>query len=232
MATKNKKHTEPTPEEKIEAAVGKTEQFFQTYGKQVIIGFVIAIVVVGGYFTYQNLYVAPRSEKAAEMMFVAEQNFAAEDYEMALNGDGNNAGFIEVVDNYKCTSSGRLAAHYAGVCYMKLGDLDSALDYLKKFKPAKGPIAVIVNAQNYGLRGDICVDKGDYAGALKMYKKAVACGDNVLSTPYFLKKQAMVLKQTGDISAALAACQRIKDQYGASLEARDIDKLIGELSQK
>lgn len=92
------------------------------------------VIVVGGYFAYEYLVKRPRAVKAAEMMFVAEQLFAAEDYTAALEGDGSNAGFLDVVSQYGATRPGRLAAHYAGVCYMKLGDFDSAMEYLNKYK--------------------------------------------------------------------------------------------------
>ena len=80
------------------------------------------------------------------MMFVAEQLFAAEDYTAALEGDGSNAGFLDVVSQYGATRPGRLAAHYAGVCYMKLGDFDAAMEYLNKYKKVKGAPGVIINA--------------------------------------------------------------------------------------
>jgi tetratricopeptide (TPR) repeat protein len=165
-------------------------------------------------------------------MFVAEQLFGEGDFETALNGDGNNAGFVEIVENFGGTRPGRLAAHYAGICYLRSGDLDSALDYLQKYKPAKGAAAVIVNAQNLGLQGDIYVQKNDYAKAADMYRKAVAAADNVLTTPYFLKKSAEVEAVQGNTAAAIEAYRRIKNDYAGSLEARDIDKYIGALEQQ
>ncbi len=230
MAKKNTKHVDA--EVKIEAALDKTEHFFEKYSKQLLTALTIIVVVVGGYFAYQYLYVQPRADKAAEQMFVAEQLFGEGDFEAALNGDGNNAGFAEVVDNFGGTKPGHLAAHYAGICYLKLGDLDSALEYLKKYKPASGAAAVIMNAQNLGLQGDIYVQQGDYAKAAELYRKAVDAADNVLTTPYFLMKSAEVQTVLGNNGAALEDYQRIKNNYAGSLEARDIDKYIGALEQR
>lgn len=222
----------PATEEKIENALGKTEKFFQDNTKTLLIVLAIVVVLVGGYFGYVHFISNPRAEKAAESMFVAEQLFAAGDFETALNGDGDNAGFLEVVDNYGSTRPGRLAAHYAGICYIKTGDNDSALEYLAKYKPAKGAPAAIVNAQNFGLRGDIYVQNGNYTEAAKLYAKAVEAGNNVLTTPYFLKKSAEVYEQLGDYDKAIDACRRIKNEFQASMEARDIDKYIGALEQQ
>ncbi len=230
MANKKNKHVDT--EVKIEAALDKTELFFQKYSKQLLTALTVVVLLVGGYFAYKHLYAEPRAEKAADQMFVAEQLFGEGDFETALNGDGNNAGFIEIVDNFGGTRPGRLAAHYAGICYLKLGDMDSALDYLKKYKSAGGAAAEIVNAQNLGLQGDIYVQKADYAQAAELYGKAVDAADNVLTTPYFLKKLAEVQSKSGDNGKALESYRRIKNDYAGSLEARDIDKYIGAIEQQ
>lgn len=239
MATKStkansthKKGEHVDPEEKIETAIDKTELFFQKYTKQLLIGLLVVVVIVGGYFAYEYLFARPRAVKAAESMFVAQQLFAQEDYRTALEGDGSNAGFIDVVDQYRSTRSGRLAAHYAGICYMRLGDMDAALDYLNRYKAVKGAPGVIINAQNYGLKGDIYVERGDYAKAQELYAKAVDAADNVLSTPYYLRKLAFVYAQQDKIQEAVGVCERIKTQYPSSIEARDIDKLVGEFGQR
>lgn len=234
MAThSNKKRAAaPAPEEKIENALGKTEKFLQDNSKALLTVLLAVVIVVGGYFGYRYLHVVPRQQKAAEAMFAAEQRFAVDSFRLALYGDGNEAGFEEVVSRYGNTPQGRLAAHYAGICCMKLGDPDGALEYLKKYRPADGAPAAIVNAQNYGLRGDIYADRGDYAEAARMYEKAVAAADNVLTTPYYLKKAALVYKAQGRTGDALAAYRQITDQWKGSLEARDADKYIGRLEQQ
>jgi predicted negative regulator of RcsB-dependent stress response len=227
----NKKNNHVDAEEKIEVALGKTELFLQKHTKQLLTILAILVIIVGGYFAYKYLYTEPQARKAADSMFVAQQLFEAEDFETALNGDGSNAGFIEVVDNFGGTKPGRLAAHYAGICYLQQGDLDNALTYLQKYKPAKGATAEIVNAQNLGLQGDIYVQKADYAQAADLYTQAVDATSNILTTPYFLKKLAEVQVETGDNAAALESYRRIKSDYAGSLEARDIDKYIGALEQ-
>lgn len=230
--SKPKKGEHVDPEEKIENALDKTELFFQRYTKQLLIALLAVIVLVGGYFAYEYLFARPRAVKASESMFVAQQLFAEENHAAALEGDGGNAGFLDVVDQYGSTRSGRLAAHYAGICYLKLGDMDAAMDYLSRYKPVKGAPGVIVNAQNFGLKGDIYVERGDYAKAADQYVKAVDAADNVLSTPYYLRKLAFVYGEQNKIQEAIDVCERIKTQYASSLEARDIDKLIGEFSQR
>ena len=220
---------ENTYEEVVTETVSKTEAFFEKNQKLVTWVLVAIIVVIGGYFANKYLIAQPRAEKASAEMFAAIQNFNAEEWQVALDGDGNYAGFLEVIDNYGSTPQGSLAAHYAGICYLKLGDKESALEYLAKYDAASGAPAEIVNAQNLGLQADIVADGGDMKKAAALYRKAVDASKNSLTAPYYLKKLGQIEEVLGNNEAALAAYQRILDEYNTSLEARDIDTFIGRL---
>lgn len=225
----NNKQQENTYEEVVTETVSKTEKFFEKNQKLVTWVLIAIIVIVGGYFANKYLIAQPRAEKASAEMFAAIQNFNAEEWQLALDGDGNNAGFLEVIDNYGSTPQASLAAHYAGVCYIKLGDSQTALEYLKKYDATSGAPAEIINAQNLGLQGDILADGGDLQKAANLYRKAVEVSDNSLTAPCYLKKLGLVEEALGNTTAALAAYQRIADEFGTSLEARDIDLYIGRL---
>ena len=225
--TNNKQ--ENTYEEVVTETVGKTEAFLEKNQKLVTWVLVAIFVVIGGYFANKYLIAQPRAEKASAEMFAAIQNFNAEEWQVALDGDGNYAGFLEVIDNYGSTPQASLAAHYAGICYLKLGDKENALEYLAKYNATKGAPAEIVNAQNYGLQGDIVADGGDLKKAAALYRKAIEASENSLTTPCYLKKLGLVEEAMGNTAAALAAYQRIADEFGTALEARDIDIYIGRL---
>lgn len=227
----NNKQQENTYEEVVTETVSKTEKFFEKNQKLVTWVLVAIIVVIGGYFANKYLIAQPRAEKASAEMFAAIQNFNAEEWQVALDGDGNYAGFLEVIDNYGSTPQASLAAHYAGICYLKLGDKESALEYLAKYDAASGAPAEIINAQNLCLQADIIADGGDVAKAAALYRKAVEASDNALTAPYCLKKLGLAEEALGNKAAALAAYQRILDEYNSSLEARDIDTHIGRLSE-
>ncbi len=233
MATSKPKGqpVKPDAEEAIESAINKTEEFLFTNGKTLLTFLAAIVLIVGGYFGYKHLYAQPRDAKAADMMFVAEQQFAADSYELALNGDGDNAGFLQVIERYKGSAPGNLACHYAGICYIKLGDLEQAEAYLARYKPRGKTTALIINAQNLGLRGDLKVQKGDLKGALELYTKAIAAAHNSLTSPAYLKKAGLVCEKLGNKAKALELYNRIVDEFGASLEARDIDKSIGRVEQ-
>ena len=115
MTEKHKSQTED-PEVAIQSAIGRVEGFIMNNGRSLLTALIVVVVVVGGFFGYKYLISGPRAEKAAAMMFVAEQQFAVDSFALALNGDGNFAGFLEVIDRYGSTDEGNLARQYAGIC--------------------------------------------------------------------------------------------------------------------
>ena len=210
-------------QETLGSAMNKTELFFERNGRTmsyVLLGLIVLAALV---FGYRSLVSGPRVEKAAEMISEAQYRFEAEtpDYELALNGDANGAGFLDVVRQYGSTPAGNLAKHYAGICYLRLGDLDNAAEYLAKYSPVGGLPGSILNAQNLGLQGDVAVERGDYAAAVKFYEKAVKASDNNLS------KAGMAETAQGNAAAAAALFQRIIDDYPSSYDAREAEKLLG-----
>lgn len=230
MADKLKAQAED-PEAVIESAIGRTELFFMRNGRSLLVALAAVVVVVGGFFGYKYLIAAPRAEKAAAMMYVAEQQFAVDSFALALNGDGNFDGFLAVIDKYGATPQGNLARHYAGICYLRMGQYEEALNFLSGYKPTKGVPDALVAAQNLGLQGDAQVQLGNYKEAVALYEGAVAASDNALTAPYYLKKAGEVYEKLGDNAKALVSYKKISVDYGGSMEARDIQKYIGRLEQ-
>lgn len=220
------------PEVKIESALGKTEMWFEKNWKTLSAIALVALVVAGGIYAYIGLHKIPQGRKAGEAMYVAQQLFAQGDYATALHGDGNNLGFADVADTYRGTPQGRLAAHYAGIAYLKEGDQDAALEYLGRYRATRGAPNRLINAQNKGLIGDIHADRGDYTAAIANYRKAVAAADNILTTPMYLKKLGLAYDAAGNYAEAVKAYRRIADEYPASIEARDIAKYAAAAEQK
>ena len=220
-------------QETLGEAMNKTELFFQKNGRLVTYIFLALLVIAALVFGYRSLIAQPRIEKAAEMIAQAQARFEAEnpDFELALQGDANGPGFLDVIDQYGSTRAGNLAKHYAGICYLRLGDLDNAAAYLAKYKPAKGIPAEIVNAQNIGLQGDIAVEKGDYAAAIKLFEKAAKVSDNNLTAPMYLRKAALAANAMGNKEQALGFAQRIQNEFPASAEAQNAEKLMGTIQQ-
>lgn len=215
--------------ESLGEAMNKTELFFEKNGRMMSYIFLGLLIIAALIFGYRSLVVLPRAEKAAEMIAEAQNRFDAQtpDFELALHGDANGAGFLDVVEKYGSTPSGNLAKHYAGICYLRTGDLENAAKYLAKFSPVKGLPGALINAQNYGLQGDVAVEQQNYAQAVKFYEKAVEAADNNMTAPMYLRKAGLAEQAQGNNEKAAAFYERILTSYSASMEARDAEKLLG-----
>ena len=112
-----------------EVIVAKAKDFWERYNKPLMIASVAIIVLVGGWYIYQNYFVKPKETKAAEVMFKAEDYYRQDSVLLALNGDGQNWGFLKVIDKYGGTDAGNLAHFYAGDCFIKLNENQKAMSY-------------------------------------------------------------------------------------------------------
>src|ERR1700749_4571607 len=125
------KHPAHLEEEKN--PVAEFQNIWDRYGKQASYVLLAIIVIVGGFFAYRNLVSEPNEKKAVEAMFVAERYYRQDSARLALNGDNINAGFLKVIARYGGTKAANIASFYAGSCYLKLGDYNNAIKYLKEF---------------------------------------------------------------------------------------------------
>lgn len=151
-----------------EKVVAKAKDFWTKYSKQIMIACTVIIVAVGGYYIYQNFFKNPKEAKAGESMFRAEEYYRMDSVNKALNGDGQNPGFLRIIKQYGGTKAGKLARFYAGSCYIKLNDNQNAITQLKKFSTSSKPL----QAKAYKLLGDAYGDLGKNNEALEYYKKA------------------------------------------------------------
>lgn len=223
MAQENLKDLEKAQQEKVEEKISSVEKFFNE-NKKMIWSVLSAIVVIGvAILLYNKLYVEPKTAEALQQMFPAEAQFAAREYETALNGDGNIMGFAEIAKEYG-NKAGKAVYFYAGVCELQLGNFDSAVTYLKKYKGSDPILA----AKALGCLGDAYVGLGDNNKALGFYDKAAASADNMFAASYLLKA-GVVCEELGNNAKALDYYKKIKETYPQSLEGYDIDKYISRI---
>ena len=158
-----------------------------------------------------------------QQCYPAEINFQNNEYELALNGDGNTLGFAQVIEDYG-TKAGKAVYLYAGVCELQLGNYESALNYLKKYNGKDS----IMKARALGCQGDAYVGLEDYQQGIACFEKAADVADNVFAATY-LFKAGQVYEKLGDNEAALRCYREIKDHYPQSLENYNIDSYIARI---
>jgi len=222
MAKNTKQSTGDENLEVIQNTLGRTEQFIEENQKSVsiIIGAIIFIIV--GYFAYQKFYVEPLESEAQQEIFMAQNYFALDSFQLALDGDGFNEGFLDIADDYGMTNTGMLANYYAGISYLHLGQYDDAIDYLKRFDAGDDMITTMA----IGAIGDAYVEQDDIEEAISYYKKASERKTNDFITPLFLMKLGLVYEHLGQKEDALETYEKIKKDYMKSNEARKVDKYI------
>ena len=225
---KDKKNTQVDNLTEVESALTRTEQFLESNSK--LIGIVIgAIVVVAvGYLGLNKFYLEPRSKEAQEQMFKAQNYFEKDSFNLALNGDGNNPGFLDIIDDFGSTDAGNLSRYYAGVSYLNMGQYDKAITYLKKFSTKDlllGPISV-------GAQGDAQLELGKTDKALELYTEAYKMNDNELTTPIYMLKAGELLESSSKQDEALKIYETIKQKFPESTEGRSIDKYIARAKAK
>ncbi len=233
MAETNKNRRAQDPEQVIEQGLGRFELFIERNGKAMLIALGVIIVLVGGYFSYKYLYLAPRADKASAAMFEAQNQFERDSFALALNGNASFDGFLSIADQYGNTPQGNIAKHYAGLCYLYMGEYQQAIDAFKSYKAVKDNAAgTLIAAQNLGLTGDAYVELGQLEEGVKYYERAAAFSDNVGTAPVYLKKAGLANEKLGNLQKALEQYTAIRNDYPRSMQARDIEKFIARVQQQ
>ena len=211
----------------VEANVGeifsKSERFIEKYKNQIIIAVAAIILIVVAVIGIRQYYFIPKDKEAQAAIFTAENYFATQQWELALNGDGKDCiGFLGVIDDYGMTKTANLAKAYAGICYYHLNKPEDALTYLKKYSVNDNVFAPVVQ----GLMGDCYIDLGKVADGIKYFTKAASDANSELISPIYLKKAGVAYESVFDYANAEKMYRSIKDKYPNSQEAGDIDKFI------
>ena len=212
--------------EAVVEAVSKTEKFFNENGKLLSIIAAAIIVVAAGIFCWYKFAYQPAQAEAQGQMALAEENFRAGNFELALNGDGTVLGFAQIIDEYGA-KAGKAANFYAGVCELQLGNWDLAIKYLQAYNGKDE----ILKARALACLGDAYVGLEDYGKALGYYENAAAVVDNMFAAGYLLKA-GIVAEKLGQDEKALGFYKQIKDQYPQSMEGYDVEKYIGRIEAK
>ena len=224
MASKQDKKIDKTEERivAVEEAFSKTEQFIEKYQQIILIVIGVIIVVVLGFFGFKRFYLAPKEKDAQSQMFMAEKYFEQDSLKKALNGDGQYLGFLAVIDEFGMTKSANLAHYYAGICYLKMGQFEKALEQLNKFSSSDQVIGPMAK----GAMGDANMELKQVQKAADLYMDAAEMKKNEFTSPLFLMKAAMANEELGNYEKAISIYKQIKENYARSNEAREVDKYI------
>jgi tetratricopeptide (TPR) repeat protein len=218
---KNKKDENPSTISSVEETLSRTEQYLEENYKTLLIALGVIVILVGlGWLS--KLYLGKKNDEAQSQMFQAEKYLEMDSLKLALNGDGNYLGFLEIAKDYKFTKSGNLAKYCAGICYLHMGNFNEAIDFLNKYSKKDK----VIGSLAIGATGDAYVELGNLDKGVSKYVEAADFAKNSFNTPLFLMKAAEIYELNGKFSEALKLYQRIENQYPESTEGTTIAKYI------
>ena len=203
------------------------EGFWKKYSKIILIAAGSLIVVVGGWYGYNEYILTPKEEKAIDAIYPAQQYFAKDSSRLVLDGDGTNKGVLYIIKNYGGTKTANLAHYYAGISYLKLGEFSKAVDHLKEFSTSAPQIQMLA----YGALADAYSELNKKADAVDYYEKAGRSFDkDESSSSEYLFRAALLSETLGKTKEAVELYKEIKAKYPKTDRAFQSDKYIYRLS--
>ncbi|WP_400192745.1 tetratricopeptide repeat protein [Hymenobacter sp. B81] len=196
--------------------LGESEEFVRR-NKNIVFGLLAAIVlavVAGfGYYTWRK----SQDEKAQTAMFQAVNYWEADSTKKALKGDGQYDGLEAIASEYSGTKAANLANFYAGAAALKEGQFTKAIDFLEDFSSDD----LLIQARAYALIGDANLELKKFKEAADYYQKAADYNANDFFTPGYLMKLATARELNKDFAGAVAAYDKIVNEYPTAAEIND-----------
>ena len=166
-----------------------TERFLEKHAKTLITVFVAFVVLVLGYFAYEQFYVGPRNEEATLSYLAAQKNLSEGNVELALGGkNAANPGFLGTHKDFPGTKVGKLSAYNAGLLKFKEGKFQEAYDLLDQFSSDNK----VLMALKYGAMADSKANLNKADEALSLLDKAAKASDDPYTIYYFTKKAGIL----------------------------------------
>ncbi len=209
--------------------ISKTEEFLVANKLWAMwIGGLIAVAITT-IFVYRY-YQDNQNKLGQSDMFQAVFYFEQDNLDLALNGDGNNYGFIDIIDEYPGTDASNLSNFYVGVINIEKGNFRVAIIYLKDFSSSD----LLVQSRAYSLIGDAYMEVEDYIDAAIYYDKAAHHNSNKFFSPVYLKKMATAYEASNELEKAKGCYDEIIEKYKESTgideakkEKARLESLIG-----
>jgi len=204
--------------------VVRTINFFNQYNK-IIYGAAIGLLaIVALLLAFNKFYIVPQSEKASALMTAPIDYMMKADslsLIMALEGDDEHEGFLTIASSFRFTRTANTANYFAGLCYLKLGEKEDALKYLKKFKHRDDVYWYGAQA----LISDLYDDKEDVKSAIRFCRRATEGNDPFL-TPVNLFKLGQLYEREGDWKRAISTYQTIQNNFHAEYQKMGVDRYL------
>ena len=216
--------------------VDKLIETWQRIQKPVLTVLLIVVIIIAIWFGYKKFVVEPRNTSANNALSAVQTAFQqatfaptvdTATYKLVLNGSGATKGALYIIRNYGSTDAGNLAKYYAGESYLRLGDFNNAVKYLKDFSTEQKQIQMMA----YGSLGDAYSELKKNTEAIDCYKKAAATFESdEIDAAQFLFRAASLSEISGKTQDAIGLYKELKDKFPNTQEGMQADKYINRLA--
>ena len=214
--------------------VTKTFDFFNQY-QQIIYGILIALlIIIFGIIALNKFYFEPKNQKGASLILTPIQHYTqgvqsgdTASFNLALEGDEENDGFLTLISSYKMTKIANTSKYMAGLCYLHIGEKSDALDYFLKFKKKEDVYWYICQM----LIGDIYDEQGDDNKAIKYYKEAAKSKDPY-NAPNALFKLGQMYEKADKWKDALTCYEKIENDFYKEYQSMGVDRYLSKAKIK
>lgn len=204
-----------TPITTEEAGGGFLRDNVRTIG---IIGIVLLVVVAGVlYFGFGR---AKSSDRALVELARIRPYYDRGEFMVAINGDSSKTiggekvhGLRYIVDEYRSTSAGQIAALFLGNCYLGLGQPAKAAEPFDIAVGADDPM--VTSAAHAGLAA-VAEASGKYEEAAQQFVKAAADDRQELNTAQYLIGAARNYERAGKQDEAKENYRKVATQFPQS----------------
>lgn len=206
----------------LDVQLSKGEAFIEKNWKKISAVLGVVIVIVVGTYLYKN-WMASKELDAQKAIAAAQVAFAQQQYDQALNGDGNTKGFLKIIDEFGGTETANLAKLYAGLAYAKTDKVEDAIKYLEDFSAQDDQM---VSPAALGALGNCYIQKGETEKGATILVKAADKASNDAISPVLLLQAGEAFESLGNNDKAIELYNKIKKLYFRSMVSQDIDKYI------
>lgn len=185
-----------------------------------IFGGICLIVALSLYWNYSQ---ASDNEVATSEMAMAVSRYEAGEYAVALDGDINFTGLLEVADEYGGTDAGNLAKFYAADALFRLAEFGRALPLFQDVKKDANYIGASA------LAGEAAIHEinGEYETAGDLFVRSANLFNSAVAGPEYLLSAGRAYEKAGSLDKARRAYEQVREDYPTAVQARDIDFYIG-----
>lgn len=182
------------------------------------IAVLVAVLAIPGYIYYHQQQEQAANQELGQILPAYEQ----QNYKQALNGSENQAGLLDIAENYSGTDAGNLAAFYAGDALYQLEEYDRALQYFERYEKGN----TFFGASAFAAEASIHENRGEFERAAELYEQAASRYQNKLTSPRYLLSAGRAYEEAGQYDQAIDVYNQIQEEYPESDQAQQAKQYL------